>query len=166
MSVVQYFHHRAASLNVSDIFTLACNAKRSRPSVASKAIGAVNAASKNSGEPSMIPTRTWSRIRKTQYGNLLFVLIRGFDKPEIDQPGMRGQHPRRLFPQVNQSRRFTPLATRIRCSSAIAIGYRPAFSDGFLTPHRMIQTWSSPCLTRQSSKFTATRRKAGYPVNC
>jgi len=138
---MQYFHHRAASLNVSDIFTLACNAKRSRPSVASKAIGAVNAASKNSGEPSMIPTRTWSRIRKTQYGNLLFVLIRGFDKPEIGQPGMRGQHPRRLFPQVNHS-------------------------DGFLTPHRMIQTWSSPCSTRQSSKFTATRRKAGYPVNC
>ena len=32
-------------------------------------------------------------------------------------------------------------------------------SDGFLTPYRMIQTWSSPWSTRQSSKFTATRRE-------
>lgn len=108
---MQYFHHRAASLNVSDIFTLACNAKRSRPSVASKAIGAVNAASKNSGEPSMIPTRTWSRIRKTQYGNLLFVLIRGFDKPEIGQPGMRGQHPPSPLPTGQSFRRIFDAAS-------------------------------------------------------
>ena len=32
-------------------------------------------------------------------------------------------------------------------------------SDGFLTPYRMIRTWSSPWSTRQSSKFTATRRE-------
>jgi len=36
-------------------------------------------------------------------------------------------------------------------------------SDGFLTPYRMIQTWSSLWSTRQSSKFTATRRKARPP---
>ena len=66
-----------------------------------------------------------------------------------------GSHARAAHGEICRRRS----ATGIRCSSAIAIGSRPAFSDGFLTPHRMIQTWSSPWSTRQSSKFTATRRE-------
>ena len=65
-----------------------------------------------------------------------------------------GSHARAAHGEICRRRS----ATGIRCSSAIAIGYRPAFSDGFLTPYRMIQTWSSPWSTRQSSKFTAMRR--------